>query len=125
MALPKPLAALSAHLRQQNNRRHRPEPPGLPPMPSDPMICRWCGSRRVLLIADDPQSWFCQRLCAPNEQAPYRVDCTECGCEFDTGLHRASTCPRCTQALIDNIETVERRTRVIRRDDWSERRRER
>lgn len=118
----KTLAAFERDLVERDRaRRRRPyEPAGLPPVPADPMQCRWCGGRLRLLIDGDPQSTFCQNLCAPNDVAPFTVECAECGRSFQTGKHHATICHAC--------ETREQATRTnggpdYRRDRWLERHR--
>jgi hypothetical protein len=53
----------------------RPVP--LPPMPTDPAVCRWCEGR----IRDGR----CLKGCRPADQPTYREWCTDCDREFDTG----------------------------------------
>lgn len=96
----KVIEAFEAHLlaQQRERRRRQSEPANLPPMPSDPTICRWCGGKTRLLIPGDPKSVFCQNLCAPSDTAPYLNQCTDCGEDFYTGKHRADVCWACESA---------------------------
>lgn len=65
----------------------------LPPMPSDPSVCRWCGCRRVRLSIG---VWHCPSGCAANDVAPYSGSCDDCGCQFETGKRFAAhQCPGC------------------------------
>ncbi len=72
--------------------------PPLPPVPSDPLQCRWCGGRRVLATKlDTPEQAMCQSGCQPNTADPaYTRDCSECGCTWKTGRTNGPVlCPRC------------------------------
>lgn len=55
----------------------------LPPMPEDPLQCRWCARRRRVLVEGSPP--HCDGGCAPNDQAPYLGHCDFCEREFRTG----------------------------------------
>lgn len=66
----------------------------LPPMPDDPMVCRWCESRRVKLSTGDV---LCSRGCAANESAPYAGQCSICAREFETGSSDTSVCWQCSK----------------------------
>ena len=92
--------------------------PELPPMPEDPLVCRWCGGRRVMvnLFTDS----FCPALCSRNDLAPFTHECPACGCTFQTGRHHPGLCPRCEAEALSEREQGERR--LWTRDEWLERR---
>lgn len=69
----------------------------LPPLPTDPVVCRWCGGRLRALLEGEPAT-YCQNRCATNDAAPYFGHCDECGADFWTGKVSASTCYECDQA---------------------------
>lgn len=124
------LDAFSRSVQDRNERDRRRwnthEPAGLPPMPEDSAVCRWCGGRRKLLIAEDPESSFCPNLCAQNASSPYLGQCGECGKDFHTGRRHASVCFSCERkdgAGMAVRTGVERRAGNVTRDDWAERRR--
>jgi hypothetical protein len=64
-----------------------------PPMPTDPLDCRWCGARRTPI--GDGKS-ICPNRCWENDQSPFTGHCEECRTDFLTGcLARADQCWRC------------------------------
>lgn len=71
-----------------------------PPMPEDPAICRWCGSRRTELFPAEgelPALYHCSNGCAQNGSSPFLGHCPECGRDFKTGQRLASLCYECDQ----------------------------
>jgi hypothetical protein len=75
----------------------------LPPMPADPLDCRWCHGRRKL-IQGIPELNYCLNGCARNDLAPFRYECVECGRDFDTGLFLAAWCPQCEHVAAEQAE---------------------
>jgi hypothetical protein len=56
---------------------------GLPPLPTDPRICRWCLSR---LEGHPPATPACPLGCAPADAVVLLTGrCQDCGGEFRTG----------------------------------------
>lgn len=103
------------------------EPAGLPPMPDDLTVCRWCGGKLKALLPGDPPN-FCQNLCAPNDRVPYLGQCAECGKDFHTGKRHADVCYACEQkgsAALAETRRAEFGTPAKTRDEWAERRRAR
>jgi hypothetical protein len=83
----------------------RPEPRRqLPPMPEDPLECRWCGARRRLIDLTEPELNYCLNGCSRNDLAPFRYGCVTCGREFDTGLYLAAWCPDCEHVVAEQAE---------------------
>lgn len=73
----------------------------LPPIPTDPKVCRWCHGRKRAFI-EGGQLEICNAGCAPNDQAPYLGHCQECGRDFETG-RRLLDAPLCDECDADAI----------------------
>lgn len=54
----------------------------LPPMPSDPGVCRWCGGRLMELVSGGT---LCPYRCTAADQPLLIGQCDDCGREFRTG----------------------------------------
>jgi hypothetical protein len=82
--------------------------PGLPPMPDDPAVCRWCGGHRLdLHIAE--YGLYCPAGCAPNDFAPYLGHCQDCTRDFHTGRRLLSSdwCWECEARVRATTEWVD------------------
>src|SRR5687768_6420636 len=116
--LSKSMQSLDEHLRKQNRERSKEWAP-LPPIPADPLRCRWCGGRRrAILSATDnaPEVIICPSGCADNDQHPYSHDCTDCHRQFTSGRKLEDQCFECNAK--DQAAHVESHKSVGRSYDY-------